>query len=387
MLSSARALPAALAVAVLALTACSPTSADAPQPLSGSKGAVAQQDAAPARLLANVSGPTVALHHRITVEARRGDLDDVTLTAPDGSTVAGRIRDGVWRQLGGLLPRTRYLLAASGTNAAGQVTTRSWRLRTTAPATTDQPAVTPLDGGTVGVGHPVVVYFHHDVTDKGLVEQRMDISTSQPVEGSWGWLDDRTAAWRPREFWPAETDVEVTLALAGTELGDGVCVMEDGETDFHVGLSQVLRIDDATHTMHVQREEGVVRTVEVSMGKPGFTTRSGTKVIMTREESRRMDSATVDIGGDEAYDLEVPYAMRLTSTGEFIHGAPWSEHAQGSENVSHGCTNVSLEDAIWLYDNTLIGDPVVTSGTGRDMEEWNGLGGLWNYTWDEWQQR
>jgi len=123
------------------------------------------------------------------------------------------------------------------------------------------------------------------------------------------------------------------------------------------------------------------------MGKPGFTTRSGTKVIMTREVSRRMDSATVNIGGDEAYDLDVPYAMRLTSTGEFIHGAPWSEDAQGIENVSHGCTNVSLEDAIWLYDNTLIGDPVVTNGTGRDMEEWNGLGGLWNYTWDEWQQR
>jgi lipoprotein-anchoring transpeptidase ErfK/SrfK len=293
----------------------------------------------------------------------------------------------VWRQLGELLPRTRYRLSASATNADGEVTTRSWRLRTPAPAVTDLPDVTPLDGGTVGVGHPVVVYFHHDVTDKGLVEQRMDISTSQPVEGSWGWLDDRTVAWRPREFWPAETDVDLTLALAKTELGGGVWVMEDREIDFHVGRSQVLRIDDATHSMQVQRAEGVVRTVDVSMGKPGFTTRSGTKVIMTREVSRRMDSATVNIGGDEAYDLDVPYAMRLTSTGEFIHGAPWSEDAQGIENVSHGCTNVSLEDAIWLYDNTLIGDPVVTNGTGRDMEEWNGLGGLWNYTWDEWQQR
>ena len=34
-----------------------------------------------------------------------------------------------------------------------------------------------------------------------------------------------------------------------------------------------------------------------------------------------------------------------------------------------------------------MGDPVVTTGTGRPTETWNGLGGLWNYSWDEWQQR
>ena len=59
----------------------------------------------------------------------------------------------------------------------------------------------------------------------------------------------------------------------------------------------------------------------------------------------------------------------------------------GSQNVSHGCTNVSLDNAIWLFENTLIGDPVVTVGTGRPTEEWNGLGGIWNFDWSEWQAR
>ena len=109
---------------------------------------------------------------------------------------------------------------------------------------------------------------------------------------------------------------------------------------------------------------------------------------MTQEEGAGgWTPSTVSIGGSEAYDLDVPYAMRLTATGEFVHGAPWSEWAQGSQNVSHGCTNVSLDNAIWLFENTLIGDPVITVGTGRPTEEWNGLGGIWNFDWSEWQAR
>jgi hypothetical protein len=134
---SARALPAALTVAALALSACSPTSAEAPHRASGTKGAVWEPAAAPARLQANVSGPTMPLDHRVTVTATRGELTDVTLTAADGAAVTGRTRGGVWRQRGELLPRTRYLLSASAANAKGAVTTRSWRLRTAAPPETD----------------------------------------------------------------------------------------------------------------------------------------------------------------------------------------------------------------------------------------------------------
>ena len=175
------------------------------------------------------------------------------------------------------------------------------------------------------------------------------------------------------------------LDLAGTELRPGVWVMEDRRIDFRVGREQVLRITDATHTMTVERAGNTIRTMPVSLGKPGFTTRSGVKVIMTRQLEERMTSA--ETTGPNAYDVVVPYAMRMTTSGEFLHAAPWSEWAQGSQNVSHGCTNVSWDDGIWLYENTLVGDPVVTTGTGRPTETWNGLGGLWNYSWGEWQQR
>ena len=88
-------------------------------------------------------------------------------------------------------------------------------------------------------------------------------------------------------------------------------------------------------------------------------------------------------GGPDAYDEQVPYAMRITDSGEYVHGAPWNPDI-GAANRSHGCTNVRLDDAIWLYNTMQIGDPVITTGTGKAMERGNSLGGDWNVPWPTW---
>src|SRR3546814_12131812 len=96
----------------------------------------------------------------------------------------------------------------------------------------------------------------------------------------------------------------------------------------------------------------LVKTMPITTGKPGFTTRSGVKVIMQKFRSKRMNSETVGIpaGSAEAYDLDnVEYAMRVTSSGEFLHAAPWSVGSQGRANVSHGCTGLSTANAKWIY--------------------------------------
>ena len=69
--------------------------------------------------------------------------------------------------------------------------------------------------------------------------------------------------------------------------------------------------------------------------------------------------------------------MRITNSGEFLHSAPWNAGYFGRSNASHGCTGMSNADAGWLYSNTLIGDPVITTGTSRQMELGNGYGD-WN---------
>ena len=141
----------------------------------------------------------------------------------------------------------------------------------------------------------------------------------------------------------------------------------------------VSTVDVAGHTMTVRKNGKVVRTIPITTGKEGFTTRAGIKVIVTKERYRVMDSTTVDIpaGSADSYRLKVEYAMRLTYSGEFLHAAPWSVASQGHANVSHGCTGMSTANAGWLYDNSMIGDPVEYTGTNRYMTLTNGYGD-WN---------
>ena len=76
--------------------------------------------------------------------------------------------------------------------------------------------------------------------------------------------------------------------------------------------------------------------------------------------------------------------MRLTWSGEFLHAAPWSEGSQGYDNVSHGCTGMSTENAAWLYGISNLGD--VYEYVGNDKQMGTGDNGItvWNVTWADW---
>jgi lipoprotein-anchoring transpeptidase ErfK/SrfK len=239
-------------------------------------------------------------------------------------------------------------------------------------------------GRTVGVGRPVVITFNQAVRRKAEVEAALRVTTSRDIgPASWSWTSDRTVQYRPKQFWAAYTRVQVDADLRKVHAGPGLWGMRDTDAGFRVGRAFVMRVSDAKHRMVVRKDGETVRTFGVSMGKSGFTTRSGTKVIMDTHESYRRRSTTVGITGAEAYDLQVPYAMRITSSGEFLHGAPWNPYI-GIANRSHGCTNLTLSSARWVFDRVREGDPIVTRGTGREMEPWNGLGGVWNVPWTEW---
>jgi hypothetical protein len=45
-------------------------------------------------------------------------------------------------------------------------------------------------------------------------------------------------------------------------------------------------------------------------------------------------------------------------------------------NASHGCIGMSTADAEWLFNQVKIGDPVITTGTARGLEQGNG--------WTDW---
>lgn len=62
-----------------------------------------------------------------------------------------------------------------------------------------------------------------------------------------------------------------------------------------------------------------------------------------------MDSTTFGLAPDAGgYIAKVQWAARISNSGEFVHAAPWSVAQQGSSNVSHGCINLSPDNAKWF---------------------------------------
>jgi lipoprotein-anchoring transpeptidase ErfK/SrfK len=138
--------------------------------------------------------------------------------------------------------------------------------------------------------------------------------------------------------------------------------------------------------MTVKRGGEVVRTIPITTGKPGWATRSGIKVAMSKNRRVVMDASTLGVSRNdpEYYRLDVDYAVRITSSGEFVHAAPWSVEAQGVDNVSHGCVGMSTSNAAWFYDNVKVGDIVQVINTGRPQNSGNGIT-VWNTSWESWR--
>jgi lipoprotein-anchoring transpeptidase ErfK/SrfK len=244
---------------------------------------------------------------------------------------------------------------------------------------------------TYGVGIVVKVTFDHDVPKaaRDAVTSKITVTSTKDIgEAGWAWSDSRTAIYRPKEFWPAHSTVTITANPTHDLLGHyGSEDLRWGgsiDREFATGYEQVIKVDDATHQATVVRGGDTIRTMPVSLGMPGWETRSGVKVLMEKYEVKRMTSGS--IGAEEEYELDVPYAIRLTNSGEFIHAAPWATGRLGRYDGSHGCTNLSMSDAKWLYYNHQYGDPVVTTGTNRQMTGDNGAGGPWNVSWATWQK-
>lgn len=330
------------------------------------------------------NAPAVGVDRKVKVTIAGGQLQNVTLKGP-GGTVPGALAtdSAVWRATGLLQPATDYTVSglAVGDNGARQHFTRSFH---TQKLTKDQqtfPSFTPLSGSTVGIAMPVVIRFDVPVTDRASIQKHLQV-VSQPAQaGSWHWVSNNEVHWRPQVYWKAGTTVTVHANIGGVPAGNGIFGQLDRTSTFHVGRAQILKVSTRTDQLRVIRDGKQIRQIPITTGQqPQFTTRSGIKVIIEKDRRHDMNSETIGIDPNSAngYNLKgVEYAMRLTYSGEFLHAAPWSVGSQGRANVSHGCTGMSTANAGWLFNNSMIGDPVEYTGTNRQMTLDNGYGD-WN---------
>ncbi|WP_116244094.1 Ig-like domain-containing protein [Nocardiopsis sp. FIRDI 009] len=289
-------------------------------------------------------------------------------------------------------PGSEVVVTATAANAAGEETELSHTF-TTLDATPGQrlevdPYTTyPKAGATVGVGMPVVIGFDLPVTNKEQVESSMEVIADQEIAGAWNWVSDRLAVFRPEEYWEPYQNVTVDLHLAGVEASEGVYGVRDYQIDFEIGRELIMTMHVPDHEMVVNIDGEEDRVIPVSNGDASrhiYTTTSGTHVLMERYEQLTMDSTTVGIPADspESYKVDVQYAVRTSNSGEFLHEASYNGNI-GIANTSHGCTNLRLEDARWVFENTLMGDVLETTGTDRELE-WNNGWGYYQMSWDEW---
>jgi lipoprotein-anchoring transpeptidase ErfK/SrfK len=305
-----------------------------------------------------------------------------------GAPVKGHFLSGgtAWASTQPLAYATKYRVVAAAVDANGQVARSRSSFQTVHPTSMVSSAITPSNGWTVGIGMPIIVTFDHPVADRASVERLLSVQTRPAVVGGWYWVGDQMVRWRPRSFWPAGARVHVQANLAGANLGSGQWGAADNSVDFRIGAATIDTVDIAADTLTVKQDGAVIRSIPVTTGKPGWDTRVGTKVIMSRQSEVTMDAATLDVpkNSPDYYRLKVQYAMRLTWSGEYLHAAPWSVADQGVDNVSHGCTGMSTDNAKWLFDFSKVGDPVIYVNGTRPMEPWNGYTD-WNLSWSQWQ--
>jgi lipoprotein-anchoring transpeptidase ErfK/SrfK len=329
----------------------------------------------------------VPVDQPVVVTVSDGRLSSVTVTDEKDRVVAGQMAaDGsTWTSTDPLRIADHYRVVAAAVDSDGTGTERTGFFATLAPRKTLETSISPLGGYSVGVGMPIVVRFNAKVRDRAAVEQALVVTSSKPAEGAWSWVSDEEVHYRPKEFWPAYSQVKLDVQLKNVNAGNGVWGMANRTVKFRTGSSMVSIVNVDAHTLTVYRNGKKTRVIPVSTGKAGFLTRNGTKVILEKHTLKVMDATSIGISQSdpEYYRLEVPYAMRVTWSGEFVHAAPWSTGDQGRANVSHGCVGMSMSNAIWLFNQSTIGDVVKVVGSPRHLEPGNGYTD-WNVSWSEW---
>jgi lipoprotein-anchoring transpeptidase ErfK/SrfK len=342
-----------------------PTTAPSPSPTSDAQITITPADGA--KFARPDSGLSVAV--------TGGHLTDVVAKSEGGGEaepgpVPGSMKghSTEWRSDWALTTSTKYTVTASAVDANGLSTTSTATFRTLTPANDFRTTIFEGFHKTYGVGMPIILTFDQPITDKAAVERSLELRTSKPVVGAWYWDGDQTLDFRPRGYWPAHTTVDFTGHLDGVRGGPGVFGVHTLTQTFHIGHSLIAVASTKTHHMEVYLDRKQMGDWPISAGKPGDETPVGTYLSITKTNPEEM------IG--PGYDIMVPFSVRFTWSGNFVHAASWSVNQQGSINVSHGCVNLPPDKAEVYYHLSEPGDPVTVVGSVKP--------GVWGNGWTVW---
>ncbi|UQE74908.1 Ig-like domain-containing protein [Gordonia sp. PP30] len=332
----------------------------------------------------------------IVVDATGGTLTQVTVTnaAESGKQVTGKLDPGGrrWSTTEDLGYGATYTVDATAVNADQKPVHQTFTVNTIAPDSTAYANVVPdpdmVAQTGIGVGQPISVQFTAPVTNKAEVQKHLKVTTTPNQPGAWYWIDDQNVHYRGPDYWKPGTKIHLDAEVYGVDLGNGVYGAEDYSVDYTVHDSWIAKADGATELLTIFHNGQQVNQMPMSLGSPDTPSHNGPHVISEKSQTVTMDSCTYGVcaGQPGYYNETVLWDERISSDGEYVHAAPWSVGQQGSSNVSHGCVNLSTDNAIWFYNHFGLGDVVeITHSQGPTLPVWDTYGD-WTVPWSTWQK-
>jgi lipoprotein-anchoring transpeptidase ErfK/SrfK len=329
--------------------------------------------------------PSGGVDHRpqrgLVVTAAGGRLTTVRASA-DGKTVEGKMNHAhtVWRSTWALGVSKEYTVTADGAGPSGTPVSKTASFHTFTPSQTFVTETVEGYRQTYGIGMPIILYFNHAITDRRAVEKALQVKSSRPVTGSWYWDAQCGTAptclyFRPHHYWPAHTRVSFVAHLDGVEGAPGVFGFHTLTQSFDIGRALTVMASTTSHHMTVYRSGKVFARWPISTGRPGDDTPNGNYLTIEKANP-------VDMKGP-GYNIEVPWSVRFTWSGDYLHDAYWSVGEQGFTNVSHGCVNMPPVDAEIYYKMAVPGDPVTITGSPKAGIFDNGWT-MWFLSWKRW---
>ncbi|MHC9296568.1 L,D-transpeptidase [Mycobacterium sp. LTG2003] len=342
---------------------------------------------------------------RVMVTATTGTVTSVKMVNDTGKEIPGVLTPDAktWKPTTSLGYGRTYTLTVAAKGPGGMPTKQTSTFSTLTPGYQARVYLNgtsgaPLqDGAKYGVGMVIVARFDEPVTDKASAERRMTVTTEPKAVGAWNWIDDQTAHWRPEKYYKPGTKVTVNASIYGARLGDDLYGAQDEKISFTIGDSHVSIADDKTKQVSVFENGKLVRTMPTSMGMGGTETVGGTTMsfwtprgiytVMDKANPVVMDSSTygLPVNSRLGYKTTIPYATRISMDGIYLHQLNSTIWAQGNTNVSHGCLNLSGENAEWFYNFSVPGDIVEIRNTGGDPLKPDNNGD-WTIPWEQWRK-
>ncbi|MFD1542356.1 L,D-transpeptidase [Nonomuraea guangzhouensis] len=245
----------------------------------------------------------------------------------------------------------------------------------------------------VGVGFPIIVTFDRKVADRAAAEAALQVQADRPVDGAWRWVTDRKVVYRTKTYWRPHQKVQLNARLSQIPGNEAA---KDVSRRFAVGYSNISVVNTRSHVMKVRRDGKLVKSIPISAGRGGmvkngvdvYLTTSGTHLTMNKKPLETMTSAwmgVTDPKDPQYYKEEIPWAVRISDSGEYVHQSAGYYQYLGRSNQSHGCVRATPAGAKWFYGIAQRGDVVKITGTKRELDWRNGWG-YWQLNWTEWKK-